>query len=83
MLPTKLRPDVPGKIDPGTDTNDSSVNVIHFNAYNAGVVEDKTFLFHCYVSTCFSNYDNVIYTFIPYIQPMYNDTRNIYLNMPL
>lgn len=37
------------KIDPGTDTNDSSVNVIHFNAYNAGVVEDKTFLFHCYV----------------------------------
>lgn len=50
MLPTKLRPDVPGKIDPGTDTNDSSVNVIHFNAYNAGVVEDETrFLFHCYV----------------------------------
>lgn len=34
------------KIDPGTDTNDSSVNVIHFNAYNAGVVEDETsFLF--------------------------------------
>lgn len=38
------------KIDPGTDTNDSSVNVIHVNAYNAGVVEDETrFLFHCYV----------------------------------
>lgn len=38
-----------GKIDLGIDINDFLVNVIYFNVYNVGVVEDKIFFFYCYV----------------------------------
>lgn len=37
------------KIDLGIDINDFLVNVIYFNVYNVGVVEDKIFFFYCYV----------------------------------
>lgn len=50
MFLMKLCFDVLGKIDLGIDINDFLVNVIYFNVYNVGVVEDEIcFFFYCYV----------------------------------